>query len=1337
MRKKKSIFAHCFGHMLLLSIVLFFAIGNLALSSPPESKNYNPNLSPQELSKGAKNLRKQIDQSNIKDSLKTKKMRKAIEKVDTLKTRNLQIPKYLENEIKKGEFEKTDHLLVLLVEFDTTDTITFDPETSTWDPIGICDSTEYNGEVDTVKATEEIRKKYNITTVTDFKYYGPLHNQIQRPVSAQDRSGDMIWTPDFSSDFYRDLIFGNGVKLQYQREDGSEVDVDFTGKSVRDYFHDLSNGRYDITGDVVGWLKVPHSVFWYGADGAPGARSGSTAGGHNGGVPGAGTARTLVKDLVDAVNDEYPDFNWKQYDLDGDGVVDRLWIIHAGLGEEDSPTLLNRTSYGEGGIWSHSSAVYPEYPVYGDGDTTISIGPYIMMPENCGIGVLAHEYCHNLGAEDLYAYGYGETSAGFWTVMSDDWTGYPIAFQPPYADPWHLDNWGWLDPMVITDNTKEYTVKVAQASAFPGGDDVYRGVRIPLPIGKNPLPIPPIGEYYWWGGAEDISNGLMTLKNPIEVPTTGTVTLSFDTVYGIEESWDFLWIMASADNGATWKFLTNGNSVYDHDPGWIGGYYGLPDDLAAEGIGGFTGYSASFPDYQKESFDITSFIGKHVLLRFWYMTDWGTVYEGPFVDNIEVICDDGSTTPSLLFADNGEAGGDNWQYESTWEYSNGYKEFSHNYYLQWRNVSASGGYDSCLGDSRWRFGPANTGLLVWYNNNNYKDNEIFNYVGDYPAFGPKGRMLVVDANPEPYRDPGKVTFGFPNEGANLPHRSLMRDAPFSLWDSVDFTMSLDYSTTTSVYKGRPAVNTFADYNGYYPGAEYVSRGPGYAESVKYAWMTKQWDSSVTIPSTEFYGINAPGYVGNMPFRYYFIPNFATGKGGAYWYPSGLGYDGGTGNPGDYNGDYGWRVEILDQTETEATLKIWNEKYLETPTPTPTPSPTPTATPSPTPTETPTPTPTETPTPTPTETPEITPTPTPSLTPTPSPTPEPENIYSTQTFDSWTSGSAPTIASPDFTKKPNSLEITTTDNNQFGFWQITDAIKEATSDFLYFAIVKIKSDAVLCNAPSVKIRLNSMDFTQCNILLSNSTGDCSFSPNATEKNYIQIFEPQNAADGKDFLIAVDVLNIDPNDQTVSTLSIESVDILKIPKTILDSETLIKNYSFTLSADGWTSPGQIAGLTAPVYGYTPGYLTMTSENNIDTFGFWSNSAEDVKISTGKLYKAKFQITTNADLQPDSANLRARISTEDSQSIAILDAPMFRNFMAEATRKDGETNADFVVYMIPPASLPDTDGDGFYAAFDLININPSAPESVSININQVDIYESDIPWFLGEYMTEKPNK
>jgi immune inhibitor A len=726
----------------------------------------------------------------------------------------------------------------------------------------------------------------------------------------------MIWTEDFNPGYYKDVILGNGFKFDYTRKDGSVVKEDFSGKSVNNYFKDISSGAYSFVGDIVGWVKVPHSVWWYGADPCPGARSGIGVN-DNGGIPDAGNAQSLVIDAIEAVKAAYPNFNWAYYDQDGDGEIDRLWIIHAGLGEEDGPVLLDRTDYGEGGMWSHSGSVAPPHPVV----PGIKAGAYIMMPENSGISVLAHEFSHNLGADDLYAYSFGETSAGFWTLMADDWTGYPIGYLPPAIDPWHLDNWGWLHPMTVSDPAKVYTVTLGQASNFPKGRDTYRGAKIVLPDGIVPLPVKPIGTYQWWGGQENLTNSMMTLKNPVSIPQNAI--LSFQTAYRMETGWDFLWVQVSDDGGAHWKTLTNADTACSHDPNWIGGLYGFPDDLCAAGMGGFTGTNSAFPSYGAEGFSLANYAGKSIQLRFWYMTDWGTIWEGPFMDEVQI-----SANGSVLFQDNAESGDSNWNYAGEWNRNNGNTIYTHHYYLQWRNVSSTGGYDSTLGDSRWDFGPANTGLLVWYNNNWYKNNEILDHLFDSPGFGPKGRMLVVDSHPDPYRDPYYVAMGFDNEGANLAHRSLMRDAPFSLKPTVDFTMKPYWVYQETHFSGRPAVSRFNDGLGYYPGAEYANRGPGYSPP-SHQWLSKQWDASVVIPSKVFYGIKAPDYTGSEEFRYFcdmILGGGDTGKLTCMSADQGLGYKGGTGNPGDAGGAYGWNVKVLSQTDSKATVRIWNSAY---------------------------------------------------------------------------------------------------------------------------------------------------------------------------------------------------------------------------------------------------------------------------------------------------------------------------------------------------------------------------------------------------------------------------
>lgn len=809
----------------------------------------------------------------------------------------------------------TDRVLVILVEFSGSETFEFIPtgaNKSTWDPIGKSDSSEWTG---TEGDCSLIVKKYNITGPRQFTYSGPLHNKTLRPPSAADRASTRVWTEDFGPQYYQDLLFGDGVRYQYTRQDGSQANDDLSGTSLRNYLLALSGGMYDIAGDVVGWVSVPHSIWWYGADPCPGRNSAPGAISYSGGIPKAGTAGSLVIDALEAVKRADPGFDWARYDSDGDGVIDHLVIVHAGTGESAPYVLLDRTEYGEGSLWPHASAVSPAYSVA----SGVRAGPYIMVPEDGAAGVFAHEYAHNIGAEDLYdTDASGIPSVSFWSLMGWEHVGQPEGALPSAMDAWHLDFWGWLNPLVISDLSQEYRVTLGQTANTPAGPDVYRGVQIQLPDQKEPLPVQPRGSYGWWGGQEDLANARMALVTPIAIPDAGSPTLRVSIAYNIEDQWDFLWVQASADGGETWRTLTNEHTVCRHDAEWIGGENGFPNDLCAAGIGGFTGKSAGFPAYTTETFPLTAFAGKQILLRFWYMTDWGTVLDGPFLDDIRV-----EAGGAVLFSDGAEAEDANWAYAGTWQRTDGSHRFPHSFYLQWRNVGPDGGIDRGLGTPGWRYGPANTGLLVWYSNSRYTNNRVWRNLFDPPSFGPKGRLLLVDAHPEPYRDPALVAAGFPNEAANLHDRLQARDAPFSLGDTVPITVTIGDQAVT--FPSRPGVAQFSDSQGYYPGLEFAKTGPKDTPATQ--WITADWNGSVVLPSTAGYPVKAPDYRAGQTFFYYCWAYTDIGTIGcnSLRRDISLPSNGGLGGPGEAGGQYGWNVEIVSETPQQATLRIWNDK----------------------------------------------------------------------------------------------------------------------------------------------------------------------------------------------------------------------------------------------------------------------------------------------------------------------------------------------------------------------------------------------------------------------------
>ena len=121
------------------------------------------------------------------------------------------------------------------------------------------------------------------------------------------------------------------------------------------------------------------------------------------------------------------------------------------------------------------------------------------------------------------------------------------------------------------------------------------------------------------------------------------------------------------------------------------------------------------------------------------------------------------------------------------------------------------------------------------------------------------------------------------------------------------------------------MSAFHDALGYYPGAEYVPGGPVGQTTPR--WMTKQWDASVVVPSTESYGIKAPGYTDGTRFRFDCARSTvqsarccATRYGEPAWATMAA-----PATPATVDGQYGWHVQLIEEAadHTWGKVKIWN------------------------------------------------------------------------------------------------------------------------------------------------------------------------------------------------------------------------------------------------------------------------------------------------------------------------------------------------------------------------------------------------------------------------------
>lgn len=223
------------------------------------------------------------------------------------------------------------------------------------------------------------------------------------------------------------LTLGSGetdVKILYSdmlNKDGYTDTKSGAIGSVHDYFHDQSDGKFDLSFDVVGPVTLDHPYSYYGAPSGNEADS---------------NAPQMVIDACNAVKDQV---NFADYDWDNDGEVEQVYIIYAGEGQA--------TGGSDDTIWPH------KYSLSDSGNQPLKFGNVTVNTYACsnemvyanlngkdrafymGIGTICHEFSHCLGLPDLYDTGYGgNVGTGSYDLMcSGSYNGGPEALKNVYG----------------------------------------------------------------------------------------------------------------------------------------------------------------------------------------------------------------------------------------------------------------------------------------------------------------------------------------------------------------------------------------------------------------------------------------------------------------------------------------------------------------------------------------------------------------------------------------------------------------------------------------------------------------------------------------------------------------------------------------------------------------------------------------------------------------------------------------------------------------------------------------------------------------------------------------
>lgn len=210
--------------------------------------------------------------------------------------------------------------------------------------------------------------------------------------------------------------------------------------SVHDYFHDQSYGAFDLTFDVVGPVTASKEMAYYGENDDAGEDM---------------HPAQLVAEACQLARNNY-DLTWSDYDWDGDGEIEQVYVIYAGYGEHAGAAPNT--------IWPHEWTL-KDAQKCNDGDGPISIdgctiNTYAISSELSGavgstmnsVGVACHEFSHCLGLPDFYSTNYSKSfGMGAWDIMSHGEYNGPNGrgeCPPPFTA---YERWfcGWFEPIVL------------------------------------------------------------------------------------------------------------------------------------------------------------------------------------------------------------------------------------------------------------------------------------------------------------------------------------------------------------------------------------------------------------------------------------------------------------------------------------------------------------------------------------------------------------------------------------------------------------------------------------------------------------------------------------------------------------------------------------------------------------------------------------------------------------------------------------------------------------------------------------------------------------------------
>lgn len=222
---------------------------------------------------------------------------------------------------------------------------------------------------------------------------------------------------------FDDLLFAqeNPKELYHRMLNESGYNKRAGAGCMADYYRVQSNGLFNLQFDIYGPYQVSQKAQPY---------EHPTASTRNYG-------KESFREAVQKLLEENPSIDFSQYDWDGNGTVNQVVFVYAGIGGNVSSTTISALGY----IWPNTSTfstiTTPDGKKISDYTASAELFPSASVL-SCGFGTICHEFTHSLGLPDIYP-----------TAKSDD-LPFSVCDEWELMDGGNFTNYGWCPPSLTS-----------------------------------------------------------------------------------------------------------------------------------------------------------------------------------------------------------------------------------------------------------------------------------------------------------------------------------------------------------------------------------------------------------------------------------------------------------------------------------------------------------------------------------------------------------------------------------------------------------------------------------------------------------------------------------------------------------------------------------------------------------------------------------------------------------------------------------------------------------------------------------------------------------------------